>query len=76
MADIVVTVPNSQIGRTIEAMCIAGGYAGDPEDQPARREFARRMVRDYIRQTVMQVERQQAFQEATSAMTIVPVSVD
>lgn len=76
MAEITFTVPNSQVKRMVDAMCTAGGYAGDPSDQAARREFARDMVREYVRRTVLQVERENAAAEAMASVVVNPITVE
>lgn len=62
MAEISFSIPNAQVGRMVDALCIRGGYSGDPEDEPARRDFARGVVREFIRQAVREVEMQQAYE--------------
>lgn len=76
MADIVLTIPNDQVGRVVDALCATGGYAGDPKDKAACREFAREILIRYVRQTVMQVERNQAMSDAMAAVTVDPVTID
>lgn len=76
MADIVLTIPNDQIARVVDALCAVGGYSGDPDDRPARREFARGVIVQQVRKTVMQHERNQAVAEAMSAVTVDPVTID
>ena len=76
MAEIVLTIPNTQIARAVDALCSTGGYSGSPTDQPARREFARNEVAKFIRQTVMQAERQQAMAAAMANVTIDPITID
>lgn len=76
MAEIVLTIPNDQIGRAVEALCDAGGYEGDPNDRTARRDFARHVVAQFIRQTVMQAERQQAMTDAIASVTVDPITID
>lgn len=75
MAEISFTVPNNQVSRMVDALCVIGGYAGDAEDQSARREFARGVVSEFIRQSVRQVEMRQAFM-ATQAATPVTDPLD
>jgi hypothetical protein len=76
VADIVLTIPNEQIGRAIDALCTAGGYAGDPDDKAARRDFARRVVAQFVRDTVMQAERQKAVTDAMANVTVDPITID
>lgn len=76
MAEIVLTVPKDQIGRVVDALCAVGGYSGDPRDKIARQEFARGVLIDFTRRTVMQAERQQAMTDAMSAITVDPVTID
>lgn len=76
MAEFVLTIPNEHIARAVDALCSTGGYSGSPNDQPARREFARAEVAKFIRQTVMQAERQQAMTAAMAAVTVDPITID
>ena len=76
MAEIVLTIPNGQVARAVDALCSSGGYSGSPTDQPARREFAREVVAKFIRQTVMQAERQQAMSAAMASVTVDPITID
>lgn len=76
MAEITLTIPNDQVNRVVNALCTTGGYAGDPDDKPARRQFAREVVARLVRQTVMQVEQQQAMSAAMSAVTVDPITVE
>lgn len=77
MADIVLAIPNSQIARVVNALCIDGGYAGDPADQAARRDFAKSAAAACIRELVLRVERGQATERAMSAAVAVnPVTID
>lgn len=76
MADITITIPNTQLARVVTALCSVGGYVGDPSDQTARREFARGVLRDHVRQTVLRYEQQQAAAAAMAAVTVEPVTVD
>lgn len=76
MADITIGIPTAEIVRVIDALCAAGGYAGDPSNKAACREFARSVVADFIRQTVVQAERQQAMSAAMAAITVDPITID
>lgn len=76
MADITLTIPNDQIGRAVNALCTAGGYTGDPKDTTARRDFARQVLARYVRQTVMQIEQQQAMSAAIAGVTVAPITID
>lgn len=77
MADISLTIPDAQLARVVNALCAVGGYTGSPADQPARRKFARGVLGDYVRQTVLQYEKRQAAAEAMAAVSdVVPVTVD
>lgn len=76
MAEITLNIPNAQAVRVVNALCAVGGYAGDPEDQPARRDFARGVLADYLRQTVLRYEQQQAAAQAMAAVTVEPITVD
>lgn len=76
MANIVLTIPDDQIGRAVDALCAAGGYSGDPSNQPARRAFAREVVIRFVRQTVIDRERQQAMAAAMEAVTVTPITID
>lgn len=76
MAEITLSVPNSQVPRLVDALCTVGGYDGDPKDQPARREFARQVVCDILRRTVLRVEREQAAAMVMADVSIEPITVD
>lgn len=77
MAEITFTIPNGQVTRMVDALCAKGGYAGDPGDQVARREFARGVVREFIRQAVRQVEMQEAFESMQAEHPpIDPLTID
>lgn len=76
MADIVLTIPNDQIDRAVDALCVAGGYSGEPGDQRQRREFARGVLMQHLRQTVLDVERRQAMTDAMSGVTVDPITVE
>lgn len=75
MAEFVIVIPNAQVNRAVNALCALGGYAGDPDDREARREHARAMVAEYIRRTVLQVEREQAVTAAMSAVVVDSIDV-
>lgn len=64
MATISFDIPNAQLARLVNAYCIEKGYTGDPDDQPARREFAREAIRNDMRETVRRVEMRQAYDAA------------
>lgn len=72
MAAITVHIPDGHVDRAVDALCAAGGYSGDPDDHASRRRFARRQVADFIKQVVIQYERQQAM----AAVTVEPITVD
>ena len=76
MADIVLTIPNNQVTRVVDALCIAGGYTGDSTDQPARRDFARTVVGDLVRQTVLRIERNEATARAMADVVVDPITVE
>lgn len=77
MPHITIEIPPEHVDRAIRALCIAGGYAGDPDDQAARHEFARSMIRAYVRTTVQQVEQRDAAEAALAAVTPPdPIDVD
>lgn len=77
MAEITIHVPGGQVRRVVDALCEVGAYPGDPEDEPARREFARAMIRSYVRDTVLQYERLKAAKVAESQVPLVtPVEVE
>lgn len=76
MAEIVLSIPNDQIGRAVDALCAVGGYSGDSADKVARREFAREVLAKYVRQTVMQLERQQAMTAAMANVSVEPITID
>lgn len=75
MADLTVTIPNAQIARVVTALCETAGYTGSPDDQQARREFARGVVCEYVRATVLQYEQRQAAAQAMAALVVNPVTV-
>lgn len=76
MAEFSVFIPDDQVARVVDALCVVGGYTGDPDDQKAKREFARQVVIRDIRATVLKVERTQAMADAMTAVTIDPVPID
>lgn len=77
MATISFNVPNEQIDRVIDGLCATGGYSGDPTDLPARREFARGVVREFIRQAVRQGEMQEAYSAVQAERPpIDPLTID
>ncbi len=76
MAQIVLEIPNDQAARVVTALCSVGNYTGDPDDQTARREFARGVVRSYVRQTVLAYEQRQAAAAAMASVVVEPVTVD
>lgn len=76
MADIVLTIPDDQMGRAVDALCAAGGYSGDPNDQTTRRAFAREVIVRFVRQTVTNREGQQAMAAAMQAVTVDPITID
>jgi hypothetical protein len=65
---ITIDVPTAQVARVVDAMCRAGGYPGDPDDQQARVAFAKQMVARYVRETVQKVEAADAFAAALDAV--------
>lgn len=75
MANIVLTIPDDQIGRAVDALCAGGGYSGDPNDHAARRAFARETVAKFVRQTVIDRERQQAMAAAMAGVTVTPITI-
>lgn len=76
MAEITLNVPNAQLARVVNALCGIGGYDGDPSDQAARREFARTVLAQHLREKVLRYEQQQAAAEVMAAVTVEPVTVD
>ena len=76
MADITITIPNDHIERAVDALCAAGGYSGSPDDQRARRQFAKAEIAKFVRRTVMEHERQKAMSQAMAAVTVEPITVD
>ena len=60
MAQIPLTIPNAQVSRVVNALCIAGGYSGDPNDNAARNAFAVAHLAKYVRDTVQRIEHGQA----------------
>lgn len=76
MATIVLTIPDNQISRAVDALCAAGGYSGDPNNNAARRAFAREAVARFVRQTVIDRERQLAMAAAMEAVTVDPITID
>lgn len=76
MAEISVSIPDNQAGRAITALCAIGGYSGDPDDQKDRREFARDVVRDFVRTTVLQHEQREAAVAAMAAVVVEPITVN
>lgn len=76
MAQISLQIPDDQIARVVDALCQIGGYAGEPSDQPARRAFARRVLGDQLRQTVLRFEQGRAMNAASSSVTVDPLTVE
>lgn len=76
MAEISLNVPNDQVGRVVDALCIFGGYTGDPNDVPARRAFAKHVLGDQLRQIVLRVERTEAAATAMASVTVDPITID
>lgn len=76
MAEILLTIPDNQVARAVDALCKSGGYSGDPDDKPARRAFARSVLANFVRQTVMQAERQEALAVAMAAVTVDQITVE
>lgn len=76
MAEIVLSIPNAQVGRVVDALCQVGGYSGTPDDEPSRRDFAKGVLVRHVKQTVMQVEREQAVAAATASVTVDPITVE
>lgn len=76
MATIVLTIPDDQIGRAVDALCAAGGYSGAPDDHAARRAFAREAIARFVRQTVVDRERQQAMAAAMASVTVDPITIN
>lgn len=74
MAQIVLNIPNSEARRVVDALCKVGGYAGDPNDQQERNEFARRVVAQQVRLLVGQVEVTQA-RVAAQAEVVAPLDI-
>jgi hypothetical protein len=74
MAEITLQVPNEQIPRVVNALCQIGGYSGDPEDQPARRAFAKRVLADHLRWLVLRVEAGRL--RSTAMSTVEPLDVE
>ena len=60
MAQIPLTIPNAQVSRVVNALCIAGGYSGDVDDNAARNAFAVAHLAKYVRDTVQRIEHGQA----------------
>lgn len=76
MAEIPLKIPNDQIDRVVNALCLDGGYVGDPDDQASRREFALSVIREDLRQKVLRVERTQAAALAMAGVTVDPITVE
>lgn len=77
MAEIVLKIPNPQLARVVSALCAVGGYSEDPDDQPARREFARQVLGDRLRRVVTKHEQREAVAQARAAVgPVEPVTVD
>ena len=75
MADITITIPNNQVQRITTALCKAGGYTGDLSDNAARKQFAKAMLTQYVKDIVRGVERSEAEQTAIAAVNIQDVDV-
>lgn len=74
MAEFAVFIPDDQVERVVDALCVVGRYDG-PGDRRSRREFARQVVIQYVRATVVQVEQSQAVAEAVATASVDPVTV-
>lgn len=74
MATITINIPDDQMPRVIDGLCKAGGWRSVELDG-ARGAFAKKMVVDYVRDTVKAVERATAV-EAAIAATPQPTAVD
>lgn len=74
MAQIVLDIPNDQARRVVDALCKVGGYAGNPDCQRDRNEFAKRVVAQQIRLMVGQVEQTEA-RAAAQVETIAPLDI-
>lgn len=75
MAEFAVFIPDDQVDRVVDALCLVGRYDG-PDDRSTRREFARQVVIQYVRATVVQVEQSRAVAEAVAATPADPVPID
>lgn len=75
MAEFGLTIPDDQVDRVVDALCVVGDYTG-PDVRKERREFARQVVIQYVRATVAQVERTRAVAEAMSSVDVQPVPID
>lgn len=63
MAQIVVTVPDAVLQRVLDAFAAAYGYQATIDGSPnpeTKAQFARRMVRQYVKNTVVAHEAEQA----------------
>lgn len=67
MATILLTIPDAQMPRAIDALCLAGGWRTIELDG-ARGAFAKAMVIRFIRETTLEVEKTKATKVAVEAI--------
>lgn len=75
MARLALEIPDDQLARVVAALCALGGYGGDPDDEKARREFARRWVVRRLREDVLRVEAAQIHAAALQAAAPEPLDI-
>lgn len=65
MATITITIPDNQVARVVDAMCLAYGYRADDGD---RVNFVKARLMDHLRQIVAAVEVAQLERDARATM--------
>jgi hypothetical protein len=80
MATISITIKDSQLTRTVDAICGSFGYNGtleDGTDNPeTKAQFAKRMLASYIKSTVLDYESKLATEQAVKQAMIVEGQVE
>jgi hypothetical protein len=66
-----VDIPDDVMPRIVSALCHRGGYQ-QIDGGPTPEEFARKAVGDWLAQTVLQVEKEQAYALAEASLQPMP----
>jgi hypothetical protein len=67
MATMTITIDDTQVPRVIEALCVRAGVA------PANAANARQVIRDWVKRTTLEYEKERAMRDAIAAL---PAPVD